>query len=127
VRTDPDEAASFVKATGVDALAVAVGTSHAMVQRTAAPDFDLITRLRAAVPVPLVLHGSSGVGDANLADHPAEVDTRKYLAPGRAAMAQEAARLLCLLRPDEHSRRKSSCEHPDISRSRSAWALWPAP
>lgn len=127
VRTDPDEAASFVKATGVDALAVAVGTSHAMVKRTAALDFELIARLHAAVPVPLVLHGSSGVGDADLAkavaagmtkvniathlnqvftgavrshlaDHPAEVDTRKYLAPGRAAMTQEAARLLNLLR-----------------------------
>ena len=48
-------------ATGVDALAVAVGSSHAMTTRTAALDLELIARLRAAVPVPLVLHGSSGV------------------------------------------------------------------
>ena len=66
VRTDPDEAAAFVAATGVDALAVAVGSSHAMSARTASLDFDLIARLRDAVAVPLVLHGSSGVADADL-------------------------------------------------------------
>jgi fructose-bisphosphate aldolase class II len=67
VRTDPAEAAAFVAATGVDGLAVAVGTSHAMVERTAHPDDELISRIAAAVPVPLVLHGSSGVPDAGLA------------------------------------------------------------
>jgi len=66
VRTDPVEAAAFVTATGVDGLAVAVGTSHAMTRRTAHPDADLIARLAAAVDVPLVLHGSSGVPDEGL-------------------------------------------------------------
>jgi fructose-bisphosphate aldolase, class II len=122
-RTDPREAARFVAATGVDALAVAVGTSHAMTDRTAAVDLSLIARLRETVPVPLVLHGSSGVPDADLtraveagiskvniathlnrvftdavreylAAHPSVVDTRKYLAPGRDAVAREVARLL---------------------------------
>ncbi|MGC0421977.1 class II fructose-bisphosphate aldolase [Embleya sp. AB8] len=65
-RTDPAEAAAYVRATGVDALAVAVGSSHAMLDRTAALDHDLIARLRAAVDIPLVLHGSSGVPDAEL-------------------------------------------------------------
>jgi fructose-bisphosphate aldolase class II len=60
-RTDPAQAAAFVAATGVDGLAVAVGSSHAMVDRTARLDLDLVRRLAAAVPVPLVLHGSSGV------------------------------------------------------------------
>lgn len=63
VRTAPAEAAAFVAATGVDGLAVAVGTSHAMTERTAVPDTALIAALAAAVPVPLVLHGSSGVAD----------------------------------------------------------------
>lgn len=63
VRTDPDEARAFQLATGVDALAVAVGSSHAMVDRTASLDLDRIAAIRAAVPVPLVLHGSSGVPD----------------------------------------------------------------
>jgi fructose-bisphosphate aldolase, class II len=61
VRTDPDEARAFVAATGVDGLAVAVGSAHAMTTATARLDLDLVARLAAAVPVPLVLHGSSGV------------------------------------------------------------------
>ena len=66
-RTDPDQAAGFVAATGVDALAVAVGSSHAMLTRDAVLDFGLVARLRRAVGVPLVLHGSSGVPDQDLA------------------------------------------------------------
>lgn len=66
VRTDPGEAAAFVAATGVDGLAVAVGSSHAMTAATARLDLDLVARLAAAVPVPLVLHGSSGVPPATL-------------------------------------------------------------
>ena len=66
VRTDPDEACAYVADTGVDALAVAVGSSHAMTERTAALDHALIGRLRDVVPVPLVLHGSSGVPDDEL-------------------------------------------------------------
>jgi fructose-bisphosphate aldolase, class II len=126
-RTDPAEAAEYVGSTGVDALAVAVGTSHAMLTRDAAVDFELIARLRASVPVPLVLHGSSGVPDADLtraveagmtkvniathlnraftaavrtylAEHPDVVDTRKYLRPGRDAVATEVARLLRVLK-----------------------------
>ncbi|WP_329239814.1 class II fructose-bisphosphate aldolase [Actinoallomurus sp. NBC_01490] len=126
-RTDPGEAAAYVGATGVDGLAVAVGTSHAMLTRDAALDFALITALREAVPVPLVLHGSSGVADADLtaavaagmtkiniatqlnkvftgaarerlAADPALVDTRKYLGPARDATAAEVARLLGVLR-----------------------------
>ena len=125
VRTDPDEAARFVAETGVDALAVAVGSSHAMTERSAALDLELIARLHAAVPVPLVLHGSSGVPDdtivrgirsgltkinvsthlngaftgairAYLAQHPSAVDSRKYLAAGRDAVRLEAGRLLRL-------------------------------
>ena len=126
-RTRPDEALAFAEATGVDALAVAVGSSHAMTERTAELDFELIGALRAAVPVPLVLHGSSGVADADLtraveagmtkvniathlnnvftatvrqvlADQPNLVDTRKYLGPARTAVASEVARLLALLK-----------------------------
>lgn len=66
VRTNPSEAAEFVAATGVDGLAVAVGSSHAMLDKTSALDFELISELAAAVPVPLVLHGSSGVSHLDL-------------------------------------------------------------
>jgi len=67
VRTDPTEAAEYVGATKVDALAVAVGTSHAMLTRDAELDNDLIGAIATAVGVPLVLHGSSGVPDEGLA------------------------------------------------------------
>jgi fructose-bisphosphate aldolase class II len=61
VRTDPAEAVSFVAATGVDGLAVAVGSSHAMTSADAQLDLALVSELARVVPVPLVLHGSSGV------------------------------------------------------------------
>jgi fructose-bisphosphate aldolase, class II len=123
VRTDPDEAAAFVGSTGVDALAVAVGSSHAMIQTSALLDLQLISRLRAALPVPLVLHGSSGVPDATIVEavrvgmtkinvstrlsgsftravrecltaDERLVDSRKYLGSGRTALEKEAARML---------------------------------
>ncbi|KAA0022392.1 class II fructose-bisphosphate aldolase [Antrihabitans cavernicola] len=125
VRTDPDEAAAYVAATGVDALAVAVGSSHAMLTRDAVLDDELIARLAAAVSVPLVLHGSSGVADSglvsavqhgmqkiNIATHLNKVmagavrsaladenvvDPRKYLGPGRSRVEAEVERLLRLL------------------------------
>jgi fructose-bisphosphate aldolase class II len=135
VRTDPGEAVEFVGATGVDALAVAVGSSHAMTERSASLDLELIRRLRAALQVPLVLHGSSGVPDAvlaaavragmtkinvsthlngfftravrdYLAEHPAVVDSRKYLSAGRAALVPEAARLLELFAAEQGGRRE---------------------
>ena len=125
-RTDPEEAASFVAATEVDALAVAVGTSHAMLTQDARLDFELIRRLGARVPVPLVLHGSSGVPDedltravaagiakvnlatrlnqaftaavrAHLEEQPTEVDTRAYLGRAREVVAAEVSRLLQVL------------------------------
>jgi fructose-bisphosphate aldolase class II len=127
VRTDPDEAATFVRDTGVDALAVAVGSSHAMTTRSAALDHALITALTGAVPVPLVLHGSSGVPDDELARavaagvrkvnigtalnvamtgavrrtleaDPGLVDPRRYLAPGREAMAAAVQHLAGVVR-----------------------------
>ena len=117
---------AFVAATGVDALAVAVGSSHAMTDRTAALDHALIADLADAVPVPLVLHGSSGVPDAELAkavragitkinigtilnveftaavratlrDDERLVDPRKYLRPARTGVAAAVAHLLSVL------------------------------
>ena len=66
-RTQPAEARAFVEATGVDALAVAVGTSHAMTERHAALDLELISELQAIVPVPLVLR-LLGVPDEELVE-----------------------------------------------------------
>ncbi len=60
--TDPDEAAAFVAETGVDALAVSVGTAHgAYTVRLPTIDYDRLQRIRRATGVHLVLHGGSGV------------------------------------------------------------------
>jgi len=59
--TDPDEAAEFLRQTGCDSLAVAVGSVHAMLSRDAELEIDRIQRIYEKVRIPLVLHGSSGV------------------------------------------------------------------
>ncbi|MFD6423234.1 ketose-bisphosphate aldolase [Streptomyces sp. NPDC060198] len=125
-RTDPDEARAYVEATGVDALAVAVGSSHAMTARTARLDHGLLGRLSEALDLPLVLHGSSGVPDAelrqavtggiskinigtalntamtsavraHLAEDPRAVDPRGYLGSGRTAMSRTVAAFVGVL------------------------------
>ncbi|MFE7812074.1 ketose-bisphosphate aldolase [Streptomyces sp. NPDC057433] len=122
-RTDPEQARAFVAGSGVDALAVAVGTTHAMTTRTAALDHALLGRLSAALDVPLVLHGSSGLPDAELtaavgsgiakvnigtalniamtgavrgflAARPEAVDSRGYLTAGREAMTRAVAAVI---------------------------------
>ncbi|MEU2108648.1 class II fructose-bisphosphate aldolase [Streptomyces sp. NPDC019507] len=126
-RTDPDEARAFVEGSGVDALAVAIGSTHAMTDRTAALDHGLLARLAGALDVPLVLHGSSGVPDGELkaavsggiakvnigtalnlamtsairdylAANADAVDSRKYLSVGRRAMAETVTVLIGVLR-----------------------------
>ncbi|AYG79249.1 D-tagatose-1,6-bisphosphate aldolase subunit KbaY [Streptomyces hundungensis] len=125
-RTDPGQARQFVAESGVDALAVAIGSTHAMTSRTAELDHALLARLDDALRVPLVLHGSSGVPDealsaavaggiakvnigtalniamtdairAYLAAHPEAVDARTYLTVGRQAMAETVTRLIGVL------------------------------
>lgn len=66
--TDPVAAADYVRTTGVDSLAVAVGTEHGMTSQVAELDFQRISALRDVVDVPLVLHGSSGVTDEALVE-----------------------------------------------------------
>ena len=124
--TDPGQAADFTQATGIDALAVAVGSVHALADRSATIDLERIAAIRSVVPVPLVLHGSSGVSDERilagvraglskinmatqlnrvftaevrryLAEEPNVVDSRKYFAAGRIAVQSEAARMMKML------------------------------
>ena len=66
IYTEVDMAKQFVEETGVDSLAVSIGTSHGLYKGTPVIDFDRLHELRAALPVPLVLHGGSGSGDENL-------------------------------------------------------------
>ena len=66
IYTEVDMAKRFVEETGVDSLAVSIGTSHGLYKGTPVIDFDRLHELRAALPVPLVLHGGSGSGNENL-------------------------------------------------------------
>lgn len=124
-RTNPEDAAQFVADTGVDLLAVAVGSSHAMATREAVLDNQLIAAIHELVPVPLVLHGSSGVPDdgmvaaiqagmtkINVSTHlnvvftqgvrqildenPKIVDPRKYVGPATHVVQEEVERLMRL-------------------------------
>lgn len=115
--TDPAEAGLFVRETGVDALAVAIGTAHGQYKGVPKLDFHLLKKIKAEVNVPIVLHGSSGVPDEalreaiglgvrkvnidtnireafclairnTLAADPQEIDPRKILTPARAAAVE---------------------------------------
>ena len=124
-RTNPEDAAKFVADTGVDLLAVAVGSSHAMATREAVLDNQLIAAIHELVPVPLVLHGSSGVPDEGMVaaiqagmtkinvsthlnvvftqgvrqildENPKIVDPRKYVGPATHLVREEVERLMRL-------------------------------
>lgn len=113
--TNPDDAVKFVEATGVDTLAVAIGTAHGLYKGTPKLDFDRLVEIREKVSIPLVLHGASDVPDelvkkaislgickVNVAtdlkipfsnaikefflENPDANDPRKYLTPAKEAM-----------------------------------------
>ncbi len=65
--TDPTLAKEYVERTGVDCLAIAIGTAHGVYNGTPYLDFPRLAEIMAVVDVPLVLHGGSGTGDENLA------------------------------------------------------------
>ncbi|EPW5498570.1 tagatose bisphosphate family class II aldolase [Vibrio vulnificus] len=113
--TDPASAAEFVRRTGIDSLAVAIGTAHGLYKAEPKLDFARLEKISSVVDIPLVLHGASGVPDemvrrcielgvckvnvatelkiafadavkGHFAEHPDANDPRKYITPGKAAM-----------------------------------------
>lgn len=117
--TDPDKAKEFVEKTGVDALAVAVGTAHGVYKGKAELDFERLTKIKKLLNMPLVLHGASGLEDEDLikavkcgvnkinfntdfhqafskkvkeilADNPEIYDIHSYCGPGREAVIKKA-------------------------------------
>lgn len=113
--TDPDAAKEFVEKTGIDSLAIAIGTAHGLYKGTPKLDFDRLVKIRKKVSIPLVLHGASDVPDelvkraielgickVNVAtdlkipfsnavkeyfnENPKANDPRKYMTPGKEAM-----------------------------------------
>lgn len=117
--TDPGEAATFAAATGIDSLAVAIGTAHGVYRGEPHIDFERLQEIAASVNLPLVLHGASGLPDAvvtrcielgiskvniatdlklvlvarlreTLASNPEETDPRHYFIPAREAVKKVA-------------------------------------
>lgn len=115
--TDPAEAKKFVEETGVDSLAVAIGTAHGQYKFDPELDFERLIKIKGLVNVPIVLHGSSGVPDKDvqkaialgirkvnidtnireafvkgvrevIANDPKEIDPRKILGPAKERMTQ---------------------------------------
>ncbi|BFH71847.1 fructose-bisphosphate aldolase [Paenibacillus dendritiformis] len=113
----PEEAIRFYEETGVDALAIAVGTAHGMYNGEPKLHYDIIEAVASKIPVPVVLHGGSGVPDESirkaiaagagkinvntenqvactaaireaLAKDADMIDPRKYLTPARKAMVE---------------------------------------
>ncbi|MDQ0726250.1 ketose-bisphosphate aldolase [Microbacterium sp. W4I20] len=68
IYTNPEDAVRFVKETGVDSLAIAIGTSHGLYPAEKNPELrhDLLEQIKAAVGIPLVLHGGSSNPDSEL-------------------------------------------------------------
>lgn len=116
---DPDECVKFVELTGVPTLAPAIGTAHGIYKGEPDIDFDRIRRIAERVPIPLVLHGGSGIPEeqvkkcvslgmakmnvatelrivftdaikAVFAAHPEENDPRKYMGPAKQALKAAA-------------------------------------
>ncbi|NLJ97655.1 MAG: tagatose bisphosphate family class II aldolase [Tissierellia bacterium] len=115
--TNPIQAKEFVKRTGIDSLAVAIGTAHGLYKSEPKIDFDVLANIRDKVDIPLVLHGASGVPDdiikktielgickiniatelkipftnalrEYLVGNPQETDPRKYFAPAKEAIKE---------------------------------------
>lgn len=115
--TDPQEAVKFVNATGVDSLAVAIGTAHGVYKGEPKLDVNRLSEIKDVVSIPLVLHGTSGVPDdvvkecirrgickvnyatdlriaftkgvkSVLESHPETIDPKKYNAAGREEVKQ---------------------------------------
>lgn len=64
--TDPDQAEEFVERTGVDALAIAIGTAHGVYKGEPKLDFDRLKTIKERIKIPVVLHGASGIPEGDL-------------------------------------------------------------
>src|SRR6056297_2467555 len=124
--TDPDQAKEFVEATGVDALAIAIGTAHGVYEGEPELDFERLDTIKKLIDMPVVLHGASGISAKDLetavgygvnkvnvntdfqqvftakvkeifAEKPELYDPRKYCGPGRDAITEKVKEKIKML------------------------------
>lgn len=130
--TNPDQAKEFVEATGVDALAIAIGTAHGVYEGEPELDFERLKTIKGLIDMPVVLHGASGISAADLekavslgvnkvnvntdfqqsftakikevfAEKPELYDPRKYCGPGRDAITEKVKEKIKILGSDGKS------------------------
>lgn len=127
--TDPDTVQEFIERTGVDTLAVAIGTGHGVYETVPNLDFDRLEKIKNLVDIPLILHGASGISKEDvqkcislgcakvnvstelkipfsdalrnyLIEHPEETDTRRYMGPAKEAMKKVAKEKILMCMSD---------------------------
>lgn len=121
--TNPKQALEFVERTGIDSLAVAIGTAHGLYKSEPKLDFERLEEIRNIVSIPLVLHGASGLSDKDIQraislgickvnvatelkiafsgalkeyfkENPDAEDPRKYMKPAKAAMKEVVKKVI---------------------------------
>lgn len=121
--TNPEQAVDFVKRTGIDSLAVAIGTAHGLYKHEPKLDFERLAEINNVVSVPLVLHGASGLSDGDIQraislgvckvnvatelkiafsgalktyfeENPDAEDPRKYMKPAKEAMKEVVRKVI---------------------------------
>jgi len=121
--TNPDQAVDFVQRTGIDSLAVAIGTAHGLYKHEPKLDFERLAEINRVVSVPLVLHGASGLSDSDIQraislgvckvnvatelkiafsgalktyfeENPDAEDPRKYMKPAKEAMKEVVRKVI---------------------------------
>lgn len=121
--TNPQQAVEFIEKTGIDSLAIAIGTAHGLYKSDPKLDFDRLSEIRSIVDIPLVLHGASGVPDKDvrecikrgickvnvatelkiafadalksyLIENPAANDPRHYMKPAKLAMKEIVKKII---------------------------------
>jgi fructose-bisphosphate aldolase class II len=104
--TDPEEAGQFVRETGIDALAVAIGTAHGPYKGEPKLDLNRLEAIKAVVDIPIVLHGASGV-PATAIKAAVERGVRKINIDTELRQAfTNKMRQVLLAKPDEYDPRK---------------------
>ena len=129
IYTDPDTVEEFVERTGVDSLAVAIGTGHGVYETEPNIDFERLEKIKNLIEIPIVLHGASGISKEDvqksislgcakvnvstelkipfsnalrnhLIEHPEETDPRKYFGPAKEAMKKAVIEKILICKSD---------------------------
>lgn len=127
--TDPDTVVEFIERTGIDTLAVAIGTGHGVYESKPNLDFERLEKIKNLIDIPIILHGASGISKEDvqrcialgcakvnistelkipfsnalrkfLVENPNETDTRKYMGPAKAKMKEAAIEKILICMSD---------------------------